>query len=137
MTHFLDYVTFLFLTGSGLIVGCYFSIRKKTSRGRREDEIFLGSKSLQMIPLAASCLATAASATGVVGVPAHMYAYGLHLGWMCLLNVMLIPLAINVVVPVLYHLNTTSVFQALVNESAYHPYFEEGYLLDLLPMHDP
>ncbi|KAL1485782.1 hypothetical protein MTO96_031750, partial [Rhipicephalus appendiculatus] len=109
--HFLDYVTFLLLTGTGLGVGCYFSFCKKSSRGGTTDEIFLGGKSLRMIPLAASFLATAASATGIIGVPAHMYAYGLHLGWMCLLNILLIPFAISVVVPVLYQLNMTSVFQ--------------------------
>ncbi|KAL1468936.1 hypothetical protein MTO96_025137 [Rhipicephalus appendiculatus] len=110
MAHVLDYVTFLLLTGAGLVVGCYFSFRKKASQAR-EDEIFLGSKSLHVIPLAASFLATAASATGVVGVPAHMYAYGFHLAWAFFFHIVMIPVAVRVVVPVLYQLNVTSVFQ--------------------------
>ncbi|KAH7933006.1 hypothetical protein HPB49_006499 [Dermacentor silvarum] len=111
MLRLLDYLAFLLLTGAGLAVGCYFSFRNKKSHGARVDEIFLGSKSLRMIPLAASYLATAASASGVVGLPAHMYAYGLHLAWVCVLNILLIPFAVIVVVPVFYELDTTSVFQ--------------------------
>ncbi|KAL3191504.1 hypothetical protein MRX96_059751 [Rhipicephalus microplus] len=110
MAHVVDYATFLLLTGAGLAVGCYFTFRKKASQARVE-EIFLGSKSLMVIPLAASSLATAASATGVVGVPAHMYAYGFHLAWALLFHIAMVPVAIKVVVPVLYQLNLTSVFQ--------------------------
>ncbi|KAK8783989.1 hypothetical protein V5799_009646 [Amblyomma americanum] len=112
MAQVADYAVFSLLTGASLGVGLYFSIRrKKAASGQTADELFLGSKSLQTLPLAASVLATVGSATGVVGMPAHMYAYGLHLGWLCLSNVILIPLAVSVVVPVLYQLNITSVFQ--------------------------
>ncbi|XP_077496391.1 sodium/iodide cotransporter-like [Amblyomma americanum] len=112
MAKVVDYAVFSLLTGASLGVGCYFSIRrKKAAPGQTTDELFLGSKSLQTLPLAASVLATVGSATGVVGLPAHTYAYGLHLGWLCLSNVLLIPFAAAVVVPVLYRLNITSVFQ--------------------------
>ncbi|XP_077496077.1 sodium-coupled monocarboxylate transporter 1-like [Amblyomma americanum] len=112
MAQVVDYAVFSLLTGASLGVGLYFSIRrKKAASGQTTDELFLGSKSLQTLPLAASVLATVGSATGVVGMPAHMYAYGLHLGWLCLSNVILIPFAVSVVVPVLYRLNITSVFQ--------------------------
>ncbi|KAK8756392.1 hypothetical protein V5799_000907 [Amblyomma americanum] len=111
MAQPIDYATFSLLTGAGLAVGCYFSFRKRRPLGNATDEVFLGSKSLQMLPLAASVLATVGSATGVIGWPSHMYAYGMHTGWICVSNLLLIPIAVSVVVPVLYGLNITSVFQ--------------------------
>ncbi|KAL1479494.1 hypothetical protein MTO96_051794 [Rhipicephalus appendiculatus] len=111
MAQLLDYVAFLLLTGAGLAVGAYFSIHTKGQVSRTTDEVFLGSKSLRMLPLAMSVLATVGSATGVIGLPAHMYAYGWHMGWLSVSNILLIPLAVSVVMPVLYELNITSVFQ--------------------------
>ncbi|KAH7933004.1 hypothetical protein HPB49_006497 [Dermacentor silvarum] len=109
--HILDYGAFFLLTGASLAVGCYFSFRKTTAHGTSTNEVFLGSKALRKVPLAASYLATVASAVGVVGTPAHMYAYGLHLGWLAVSSIILIPFAASVVIPVLYQLNVTSVFQ--------------------------
>ncbi|KAL1434653.1 hypothetical protein MTO96_011470 [Rhipicephalus appendiculatus] len=111
MAQLLDYVAFLLLTGAGLAVGAYFSIHTKGQVSRTTDEVFLGSKSLRMLPLAMSVLATVGSATGVIGLPAHMYAYGWHMGWLSVSNILLIPLAVSVIMPVLYELNITSVFQ--------------------------
>lgn len=108
-----DYATFSLLTGATLCVGWYFSFHSKVQHGATTDEIFLGSKSLQMLPLAMSVLATMASATGVIGSPAHMYAYGFHLGWIAVSNLFLIPIAFGLVVPVLYELKVTSIFQYL------------------------
>ncbi|XP_077486513.1 sodium-coupled monocarboxylate transporter 1-like [Amblyomma americanum] len=111
MVHVADYAVFSLLTGASLSVGGYFSIRRKPGLVDTTDEVFLGSKSLRILPLAASVLATVGSATGIIGMPSHMYAYGLHLGWLSVSNLILIPLAVFVVVPVLYELNITSVFQ--------------------------
>ncbi|XP_070382701.1 sodium-coupled monocarboxylate transporter 1-like [Dermacentor albipictus] len=110
-SHILDYGAFFSLTGASLAVGCYFSFRKTATRGRSTDEAFLGSKALAKFPLAASYLATAASAVGVIGLPAHIYAYGFHLGWLIVPHLILLPFATSVVIPVLYQLNVTSVFQ--------------------------
>ncbi|XP_077497728.1 sodium-coupled monocarboxylate transporter 1-like [Amblyomma americanum] len=112
MAQVVDYIAFSLLMSASLGVGCYFSIcRKKAASEQTTDELFLGSKSLQTLPLAASVLATVGSATGVVGMPAHMYAYGLHMGWLCLNTAVLIPFAVSIVIPVLYQQNITSVFQ--------------------------
>ncbi|KAH7979183.1 hypothetical protein HPB49_008607 [Dermacentor silvarum] len=111
MAEFMDCATFLLLTGASLSVGAYFSFHTKVPVSRTTDEVFLGSKSLQMLPLAMSVLATVGSGTGVIGLPAHMYAYGWHIGWLSVSNILLIPVAVIVVVPVLYQLHITSVFQ--------------------------
>lgn len=111
MAQTADYATFSLLTGASLCVGWYFSFHRKVLHGATTDEIFLGSKSLRMLPLAMSVLATMASATGVIGSPAHMYAYGFHMGWIAVSNLILIPIGFFLVVPVLYELKVTSVFQ--------------------------
>ncbi|KAH6921210.1 hypothetical protein HPB50_027802 [Hyalomma asiaticum] len=100
MAELLDYVVFLLLTGASLAVGAYFSVHKKGAVVRTTDEVFLGSRSLRILPLAMSVLATVGSATGVIGLPAHMYAYGWHLGWLSVSNILLIPIATSVVVPI-------------------------------------
>ncbi|KAH9377945.1 hypothetical protein HPB48_004278 [Haemaphysalis longicornis] len=106
-----DYAVFSLLTGASLAVGLYFSMKKNVLHGSVTDEIFLGSKSLQVLPLALSVLASLASATGIIGLPAHMYAYGFHIIWIVPLNLILLPMATCVVVPVFYELKVTSVFQ--------------------------
>ncbi|XP_077540554.1 sodium-coupled monocarboxylate transporter 1-like isoform X3 [Haemaphysalis longicornis] len=113
MAQTADYATFSLLTGASLCVGWYLSFHRKALPGATADEIFLGSKSIRMFPLAMSVLATMASATGVIGTPAHMYAYGFHLGWITVSNLILIPIGFCLVVPVLYELQVTSVFQYL------------------------
>ncbi|KAK8773635.1 hypothetical protein V5799_011831 [Amblyomma americanum] len=121
MAQVVDYIAFSLLMGASLGVGCYFSIRrKKAASEQTTDELFLGSKSLQTLPLAASVLATVGSATGVVGMPAHMYAYGLHMGWLCLNTAVLIPFAVSTVIPVLYQQNITSVFQHMLCLAEFH-----------------
>ncbi|KAH9377944.1 hypothetical protein HPB48_004279 [Haemaphysalis longicornis] len=111
MTRVADYFAFLLFTGSSLVVGLYFSVVRKTQPLSVTDEIFLGSKSLKTLPLGLSILASIASATGVIGYPAHLYAYGFHLGWTVVLYLAYIPIAVGLVVPVLYKLKITSIFQ--------------------------
>ncbi|XP_077533102.1 sodium-coupled monocarboxylate transporter 1-like [Haemaphysalis longicornis] len=111
MTQVTEYAAFLLFTGASLIIGLYFSVIRKTQPLSVIDEIFLGSKSLKTLPLGLSILASVASATGVIGYPAHLYAYGFHTGWIVVSNLLYIPIAVVLVVPVLYKLKITSIFQ--------------------------
>ncbi|XP_077534688.1 sodium/iodide cotransporter-like [Haemaphysalis longicornis] len=106
-----DYAAFLLFTGASLFIGLYFSVIRKAQPLSVTDEIFLGSKSLKTLPLGMSILASVASATGVIGYPAHLYAYGFHTGWIVVSNLLYIPIAVVLVVPVLYKLKITSIFQ--------------------------
>ncbi|KAH7937515.1 hypothetical protein HPB49_012811 [Dermacentor silvarum] len=77
-------------------------------------EIFLGSRALKILPLAASSAASLFSPTGLIGFTAHYYAYGWHLIWTVTGPILCLPLATHVFVPVLYRLGITSIFEILM-----------------------
>ncbi|XP_040077874.1 putative sodium-dependent multivitamin transporter [Ixodes scapularis] len=107
-----DLIIFVFLVVGNICLGLYFAIFKK-KRMVTTNELFLGSRSLKMFPLAVSTMATMVSGLGIIGFTAHYYAYGLHVLWASVAIVLVSPLLVNAIVPVLYELQVTSVFQYL------------------------
>lgn len=105
-----DLIIFVFLVVGNICLGLYFAIFKK-KRMVTTNELFLGSRSLKMFPLAVSTMATMVSGLGIIGFTAHYYAYGLHVLWASVAIVLVSPLLVNAIVPVLYELQVTSVFQ--------------------------
>ncbi|KAG0427297.1 hypothetical protein HPB47_025642 [Ixodes persulcatus] len=91
----------------------YFSFRR-SGASKTTDEVFLGSRTLHMLPLAVSMLASIMSGSGVIGFVAHFYAYGLHNMWTQATLVLILPVIVYVFIPVIYNLRVTSVFQALL-----------------------
>ncbi|XP_049528933.1 sodium-dependent multivitamin transporter-like [Dermacentor silvarum] len=114
MLPVLDCVLFGVLVMSNFLLGMYFSLRKKALRIESTSamaEIFLGSRALKILPLAASSAASLFSPTGLIGFTAHYYAYGWHLIWTFTGPILCLPLATHVFVPVLYRLGITSIFE--------------------------
>ncbi|KAK8771747.1 hypothetical protein V5799_025009 [Amblyomma americanum] len=112
MVPVLDCVLFGVLVAANLVLGLYYSLRKPTTGSTAiRAEVFLGSRALKMLPLAASSVASLASSPGLVGFPAHFYAYGWHMMWSTLTSLLLIRLATSVFVPLLYGLGVTSIFE--------------------------
>lgn len=111
----IEYTLFGVLVLGNFSLGLYFSFRHQY--GRQDDynsavqEMFLGSRTLTMLPLAASTVASVLSSIGLVAVPSHYYAYGWHLLWGCITPLFALPLATHVFVPVIYGLDVTSIFQ--------------------------
>lgn len=109
--HVLDYVLYGFLMALGVAQGLYVACRRR--RGHDVGhETFLGGRSLGVLPLAVSVLASTGSPLGLVAMTAHFYAYGLHTAWTMLLTVCAVPLVVFFVVPGYYRLGVTSIFQA-------------------------
>ncbi|CAN7948615.1 unnamed protein product [Ixodes pacificus] len=112
MTHPIEFAVFALFTITVIGLGLVFSF-KRTGRLTIE-EMFLGSRTLRVVPLALSALASIMSSTGIIAMSAHFYAYGLHMGWTTSVAVLLlIPVTVHVIVPVLYRLKITSVFEYL------------------------
>ncbi|XP_077540502.1 sodium-coupled monocarboxylate transporter 2-like isoform X2 [Haemaphysalis longicornis] len=108
--HVLDYVLYGFLMALGVAQGLYVACRRR--RGHDVGhETFLGGRSLGVLPLAVSVLASTGSPLGLVAMTAHFYAYGLHTAWTMLLTVCAVPLVVFFVVPGYYRLGVTSIFQ--------------------------
>ncbi|CAN8019388.1 unnamed protein product, partial [Ixodes persulcatus] len=92
-------------SGTGIIF-------KNTGRATVE-EMFLGSRSLRMVPLALSTLSSIMSSTVIIAFTAHFYAYGTHMGLTSLAVLLLIPVTTDVIIPALYRLKIMSIFEYL------------------------
>ncbi|CAN7979592.1 unnamed protein product, partial [Ixodes pacificus] len=107
-----EYIIFGILVISNLGLGLYFAFTIR--RGKASlDEIFLANRQIRTAPLALSVLASTMSASGIVGTTAHYYAYGFHFIWSVGAKLLALPIVMYVVVPILYRLKITSIFQYL------------------------
>lgn len=108
--HYADVFTFVVLIVLNIGLGLYFAFYK-SPRMNTTTEIFLGSRSLRTTPLALSMMASAISSIGIVGFTAHYYIYGFHILWTGMPYLLAMPLFAETILPVLYRLRVTSVFE--------------------------
>ncbi|KAH7962927.1 hypothetical protein HPB52_018763 [Rhipicephalus sanguineus] len=119
MNQDVEYAVFGVFVAASLFTGLYFALgkcRRKPSdrtvlRGSMADEEFLGGRSMGMLPLALSVLASMVTATGLLGFTSHFYAYGMHLLWGSIPVLVLLPFIAYVVIPLVRRLGVTSVYQ--------------------------
>ncbi|XP_049528635.1 sodium/iodide cotransporter-like [Dermacentor silvarum] len=111
MALLVEYLVFGIIMALNLCLGVYVSLRVKASRAQTTAEVFLGSRSLRFLPLAASVAASLISSISFVALTGHFYAYGFHFIWSRLLTIPAAPVASHVFLPVMYALRVTSVFQ--------------------------
>lgn len=108
-----EHATFGVLMTANLGLGLYFAFSRRARKAPTADEVFLGSRTMGTVPLAVSVLASMISAIGVIGFGAHYYAYGFHYAWSLVSAPLLVPIVTLIVIPVLYKLRVTSVFEYL------------------------
>lgn len=108
-----EYAVFGVLMCANLGLGLYFSCARRVRKQATTEEMFLGSRSLRTLPLAGSVLASMLSAIGVIGFSAHYYAYGFHYLWNFMSAPLIAVIVSKMVIPVLYQLKVTSVFEYL------------------------
>ncbi|KAH7977648.1 hypothetical protein HPB49_003121 [Dermacentor silvarum] len=106
-----EHITFGVLMAANLGLGLYFAFSRRARKAPTADEVFLGSRTMGTLPLAMSVLASMISAIGVIGFGAHYYAHGFHYAWSLVSAPLLVPVVTLVVIPVLYKLRVTSVFE--------------------------
>ncbi|KAL3199432.1 hypothetical protein MRX96_014070 [Rhipicephalus microplus] len=108
--RFHDYAIFFCLTALSMGIGLYLSLRKR-GRASTRDEAFLGSRTLHAIPLALSMVASSVTAVGMIGFVAYYYQYGFHTLW-CIPTFVPGGLLVSyLILPVLYELRVTSIFE--------------------------
>lgn len=113
-----EYLTFGVLMVANLGLGLYLSFRGKTAVTKTTDEMFLGSRTLRLLPLAVSVLASMISTIGIIGFAAHFYTYGFHFLWTFLTAPLVAIIVSRIVVPVLYELKVTSVFEVSIRRTS-------------------
>lgn len=120
MVLYIDIVVFGILLLANLALGLYFAFFKCGKGVVTTRDLFLGSRTLNMVPLALSTMASTVSGLSMVAFTAHFYAYGLHMTWNVPSFLLYMPFLVNLVVPTLYNLRLTSVFE--VSCGGFGPY---------------
>ncbi|CAH1108786.1 unnamed protein product [Psylliodes chrysocephalus] len=70
-----DYITFMSMLGICLLVGMYFALYKKSETAQ---DYLVGSRSMGVIPIAMSLLASWVSGISLLGIPTEVYVYGIQ-----------------------------------------------------------
>lgn len=112
MHHFAEYAIFGTLMCANLGLGLFFAFNRR-NKAATTDEMFLGSRTMQTIPLAMSVLASMLSAIGIIGFSGHYYTFGFHYLWNFTSAPLVALIVAKVIIPVLYDLKVTSVFEYL------------------------
>ncbi|XP_072145364.1 sodium/iodide cotransporter-like [Dermacentor andersoni] len=92
--------------------GLYMSLRKRGAPKSR-DEAFLGNRSIRVLPLALSMLASSITAAGIIAFVAHYYRHGFHTLWAIPVFVPVGLIVTYLYLPVLYELKVTSIFEVV------------------------
>lgn len=104
-----DYIVFtlvlLVSAGIGVFYGCTGG-KQKTTR-----EFLMADRSMSVLPVTLSLLASFMSAITLLGTPAEIYVYGTQYWMMWLGYCIMIPLCAHVYHPIFFRLKLTSMFE--------------------------
>ena len=104
-----DYVVFAIIlaiaSGIGLYYGCTGNKQSST------NEFLMAGRSMSVLPVALSLLASFMSAILLLGTPAEIVVYGTQYWMICISYCFVIPIAAYVFIPIFYQLELTSVFE--------------------------
>ncbi|KAL1478767.1 hypothetical protein MTO96_052406 [Rhipicephalus appendiculatus] len=100
MIEVVEYAIFGVVIALNFGLGLYLSLRRKARAADTTTEMFLGSRALRSLPLAASLVASSVSSVTFVGFTGHFYAYGFHLMWYSLNTVATTPVVAFLFLPV-------------------------------------
>jgi len=103
-----DYVVFGIILAIASAIGLYYGCtgNKQSST----SEFLMAGRSMSVLPVALSLLASFVSAILLLGTPAEIVVYGTQY-WMICICYFVIPVAAYVFIPVFYRLGVTSVFE--------------------------
>lgn len=102
-----DYVIFAMVLAISAGIGIFFGCKgQKTT-----SDFLMGGRSMSLLPVTLSLLASFLSAVTLLGTPTEIYTYDIMYLWIILGYLMMIPLAAHVYTPIFYNLKLTSVFE--------------------------
>ncbi|GFO42012.1 sodium-coupled monocarboxylate transporter 1 [Plakobranchus ocellatus] len=106
-----DYALLCIMLSGSMAIGVYFSLSGK--RQRTQEDYLLGGRHMSAIPVCLSHFATFQSAIALLGVPNEIYSYGTMYVYSIISVALSSLLAPITVVPLLYPLKITSVYEYL------------------------
>ncbi|XP_031348538.1 sodium-coupled monocarboxylate transporter 1-like isoform X2 [Photinus pyralis] len=107
MFTIIDSVVFIVVILASLCIGVYFGFWKKT---QTTDEYLLGSRTMKVIPIGLSLIASQVSGFTILALPSDSYVFGANSLWMCVAISIVCPLASYIYLPVIMKLKTPSIF---------------------------
>jgi len=106
-----DYVVFAIILGIASVMGLYYGCtgNKQSST----SEFLLAGRSMSVLPVALSLLASFMSAITLLGTPAEIVNYGTQYWMVWVAYCFVMPIAAFVFSPIFYRLELTSVFEVI------------------------
>ncbi|ELU13534.1 hypothetical protein CAPTEDRAFT_189333 [Capitella teleta] len=109
--HVADYVVFLVILAISMGIGIFYA--RKGKNKETTATFLMADRSMSILPVSLSLLASFLSTIAILGLTAEMYIYGTQMLYGCVGFILLIPLAAHIYLPVFYRLRLTSVFEYL------------------------
>jgi len=104
-----DYVVFAVILAISSVIGLYYGCTG--NKQNSTTEFLMAGRSMSVLPVALSLLASFMSAILLLGTPAEIAIYGTQYWILCVSFCFVIPIAAYVFIPVFYQLQVTSVFE--------------------------
>lgn len=104
-----DYVIFglMLLVSAG--IGVYF--RFSGGKQKTTDEYLLAGQNMSILPVAFSLMASFLSAITVIGIPAEMYRFGIHMAYMNVGYLLGMTLTAYLSLPVYFELQASTAYE--------------------------
>ncbi|ELT96491.1 hypothetical protein CAPTEDRAFT_143062 [Capitella teleta] len=109
--HVADYAIFLVILAISMGIGIFYA-----RKGRKKETtatFLMADRSMSILPVSMSLLASFVSTIAILGIPSEMYIYGTQFLYAGLGFMLLVPLAAHIYLPIFYKLKLTSVFEYL------------------------
>ncbi|CAG7718016.1 unnamed protein product [Allacma fusca] len=107
-----DIVDYIVVVGTllfSLLIGVYHAVVKKQTN----EDLLLGGRNTSVLPVACSIVVTYLSAITIQGYPGEIYAHGVQIFQIGIMSSIFMPVAMYLLVSVLYKLRLTSVYEYL------------------------
>ena len=104
-----DYVVFAIVLGISSVIGLYYGCTG--NKQGSTSEFLMAGRSMSVLPVALSLLASFMSAITLLGTPAEIVIYGTQYWVVWVSYFIVMPFAAYVFIPVFYQLQLTSVFE--------------------------
>jgi len=106
-----DYVIFAVILAIASAIGLYYGCTG--NKQNSTSEFLMAGRSMSVLPVALSLLASFMSAITLLGTPAEIVLYGTQYWMIWISYCFVVPLSAYVFIPVFYRLELTSVFEVI------------------------
>lgn len=104
-----DYVVMAAVLAISVAIGIFTACTG--TKQRTTTEFLVGDRTMELLPVSLSVLATFTSAITVLAMPEEVYRYGIDWWWIIISITLVIPTVAHLYLPIFYKLQITSVYE--------------------------